>query len=197
MQEFIYEEEKYLKRDEYNYYSDLLTRYDFMPEEIEDEKDFHIVMNYFLGLTIKAPDFIPAYEYVLRMIDYLEPDEELIGLQKSLEDLWFGACQNVAEKEDIFTKEVPWGWIENRPLIRGLYFKADKMWQQGKLNQANELYRKILKTNEGDNIGARYSVKATGEGMSFEEFENRFTYKKDGMTLYNEELEKWFEGILN
>ncbi|MBN4072986.1 hypothetical protein JYT74_02985 [Crocinitomix catalasitica] len=194
MKEFIYEEEKYIKRDEYKYFEDLLTEYDFMPEEIQDEKDFNIVMQYFLALTEKAPDFIPAYEYAIRMIDCLEPDKELSELQKDMEIRWFKACQRVAEKEDIYAKQVPWGWMENRPLIRGLYSGADKMWQEGKLNQAHELFSKILKTNEGDNVGARYAMKATKEKMNYEEFEKRFTYEEDGMVLYNGELEKWFGG---
>lgn len=192
MKEFIYEEEKYIKRDEYKYFEELLIQYDFMPEEIQSEKDFNIVMQYFLALTEKAPDFISAYEYGIRMIGCLEPDKELSELQLDLEKRWHEASMRVAKKEDIFTKEVAWGWMENRPMIRGLYNGADKMWKDGKLNQANELFSKILKTNEGDNIGARYSVKATQEQMSHEDFEKRFTYEDDGMTLYNDELEKWF-----
>jgi len=106
---------------------------------------------------------------------------------------WFDACERIAQKEDIFNKEVPWGWHENRPLIRGLYNKADRMWKRGELEQAHELFSKILKTNEGDNIGARYSVKATGEKMDYKEFEMRFTYSDEsGSYFKNEELWEWY-----
>lgn len=81
--------------------------------------------------------------------------------------------------------------MENRPLIRGLYRKADMLWEAGQLKEANELFSNILKTNEDDNIGARYSVKATGERMSYEEFEKRFTV--DGGTGYKvPELWEWY-----
>jgi len=52
----------------------------------------------------------------------------------------------------------------------------------------------LLKTNENDNIGARYSLKATAEKMTYEEFEKQFTIRhKDGSSYYNNDaLSKWF-----
>jgi tetratricopeptide (TPR) repeat protein len=191
MQEYIYEETKYIKRKDLKDFEDLMMSYDFMPEEIDDENEFNIVFQYLVNLTSKAPDFLSPYEFALSMLSLLEPDKDLLDLQKDLESRWIQACERIAQKEDIFNRTVEWGFLENRPLIRGLFNKANKLWEAGQIKDAHELFSKIYKTNENDNIGARYSVKATGEGMSYEEFEKRFTV--DGGTGYKvPELWEWY-----
>lgn len=193
VEEYVYEEENYIKRKDLKDYSDLMMEFDFAPEEIEDDVEFNMTFQYLVNLTIKAPDFLSAYEDCLRMIACLEPEPELVALQKELESKLVASCLRIAEKENIFSKVVPWGWQENRPLIRGLFFEANRLWGEGKIADAHELFSKILRTNKADNIGARYSVKATGEGVTLEEFEERFTYSDANGTYYkNEELEKWF-----
>lgn len=193
MQEYIYEETKYIKRQDLKDFNDLLLHHEFAPEDILDEVEFNIVFQYLLNLTIKAPDFLPPYEYAFRMIGQMEQDKDILDLESDLEQRWFKACEKIAHREDIYSKHVPWGFLENRPLIRGLFNKANNLWKAGKLKQANELFSKILKTNENDNIGARYSVKATGEGMSFNEFEERFTQEDEsGSYFKNEELWEWY-----
>lgn len=193
MEEYFYEETKYIKRQDLKEYVELMLKYDFMPEYIKDEKEFNQVFQYLVNLTVKAPNFIVVYEYALSMLELLELNEELTELRNDLEKRKIEACEKIAEKEKLFTKTVEWGFHENRPLIRGLMCKADKLWEAGELKQANELFTKIYKTNEDDNVGARYSVKATGEGMSYQEFEERFTYTDERGTYYkNEELWDWF-----
>lgn len=78
-------------------------------------------------------------------------------------------------------------------MIRGLFHKANKLWENGEIKKANELFNKIFKTNEDDNIGARYSVKATSEGMSLKEFDERFTVEDEsGSYFRTEELWEWY-----
>ncbi len=193
MEEFFYDDTKYIKRKDLVDFEDLMMKYDYLPEEIEKEDEFNIVFQYLVNLTIKAPDFLLPYEFALSMLSLMEPDGDLQELQVSLEQRWMQACERVAEKEDIFKKRVEWGWVENRPLIRGLFQKANKLWKAGQLKQAHDLFGKIFKTNENDNIGARYSVKATADGMSLEEFEERFTYSDEDGTYYkNEAISEWF-----
>ncbi|MBL4861499.1 MAG: hypothetical protein JKY09_00565 [Crocinitomicaceae bacterium] len=193
MKEFIYEETNYINHKDLKEFTDLMVKYDFMPEDIQNEDEFNIAFQYLVNLTIKAPDFLQPYEFALSMLSHLEPDEDLRELQTELELRWFEACERIAQKENIFSRQVPWFCMENRPLIRGLYNKADQMWKRGELNDAHELFSKILKINEGDNIGARYSVKATGEKMNYKDFEDKFTYSdEDGSFYKNEELWEWF-----
>lgn len=192
MKDFIYDETKYIKRKDLKDYDGLMSECDFMPQEIEDEDEFNIVFQYLVNLTIKAPDFLPPYENAFSMLDCLEHDVELEELQTDLEQRLIEACERIAEKEDIFKKTVEWAWQENRPLIRGLLRKANNLWKSAQISEANELFSKIYKTNENDNIGARYSVKATAEGMSYEEFEERFTFEDADGSYYNKDLSVWF-----
>lgn len=191
MQEFIYEESDYINHKDLKDFEDLMMKYDYMPEDIQDDSEFNRVFRYLVNLTSKAPDFLVAYEFALSMLALLEPDDELREFETDLEGRWIKACEKIAQKKDIYSKQVPWGFMENRPLIRGLYRKADMLWEAGKMKEAHELFSKIYKTNEDDNIGARYSVKATGEGMSYEEFEKRFTVD-DGTGYKVPELWEWF-----
>ena len=193
MEDFIYQESDYIKRQDLKEYHDLMLEYDFQPDLIEDEAEFNRVFQYLVNLTEKAPDFLQPYEMVLSLISYLEESEELRALQQRIRARLLEACYRIAEKHDVFNKRIEWGWHENRPLVRGFFSHADNLWKEGKINEAHELFSKILKTNENDNIGARYSVKATKEGLSYEEFEERFTYSDDYGSFYKyEELSEWF-----
>ena len=193
MEDFIYEESSYIKRVDLKEYTDLMIEYEFQPDLVEDETEFNRVFQYLVNLTEKAPDFLKPYEDVLLMISRIEPVPELVLLQDKIEVQFIESCHRIAEKHNVFNKQIAWGWHENRPLIRGLYSHADILWKEGKLDEAHELFSKILKTNENDNIGARYSVKATKEGMSHKEFEERFTYSDDHGSFYkNEELSSWY-----
>lgn len=191
MEEFLYQESKYIKRQDLKDYTDLLLNYEFMPTEISNDFEDNIVFQYFVNLTKKAPDFLKPYEYALSMLDLLEPDEELIQLEKELEVRLIEACERVAKKEKIFNQQVPWAWMENKPLIRGLYRKAENLWKDKDLEKALDLFTKIYNTNENDNIGVRYSIKAISEGMSFEEFERRFI-NENGETYIGDKLWEWY-----
>jgi hypothetical protein len=194
MEEFIYEERNYIKSKDLKFYTELLSKYEYYPSGIEDEFQCKIVLEYFISLIERAKDFIPAYQYAYEMLDSLKPTKDVLKQINDLEKKWFEASMRIAEKENIFNKEVAWGWHENRPLVRGIYMGAEKLWKNNEFEKAHELFSKILKTNENDNIGARYSVKATAEKMTYEEFEKQFTIKhKDGSSYYNNDaLSKWF-----
>lgn len=53
-----------------------------------------------------------------------------------------------------------YGIFETRPYIRGLYFKALSLASFGKLTQAKETCKEILRLNKNDNTGARYILMA-------------------------------------
>jgi len=194
MEEFIYEERNYIKSKDLKFYAELLSKYEYYPSGIEDEFQFKIVLEYFISLIERAKDFIPAYQYAHSMIDSLKPNIDVLKEKNDIESKWFEASMRIAEKENIFNKEVAWGWHENRPLIRGIYMGAEKLWKNNEFEKAHELFSKLLKTNENDNIGARYSVKATAERISYDDFEKQFSIlHQNGSSYYNsEELGKWF-----
>lgn len=194
MKEYFHQESDYIDKANYQAFNEMMVNCDFMPEDIQDKKEFDFVLNYLLGLSLRAPNFILLYEYTLGMLNRLKSTEEIDKLKNNLEQRKIAACEYVAHQDDIFKKTVVWGFHENRPLIRGLMRKADKLWELGQLKEANELFCNIYKTNKNDNVGARYSMKATAEGISFAEFEKRFTYHDEHGSYYKtDEIISWFE----
>ena len=74
-----------------------------------------------------------------------------------------------------------YGIFETRPYIRGLYTKATLLLLDGKIKQARDVCKEILRLNESDNTGTRYLLMAIYAYLE-EEKEMLKLYKK-----YNEE----------
>ncbi len=71
--------------------------------------------------------------------------------------------KNRLEKEKYFDKDNIGHFytiFETRPYIRGLFTKADCLILDGKIKQARDVCKEILKLNESDNTGARYLLMA-------------------------------------
>lgn len=84
------------------------------------------------------------------------------------------------ESEKYFTKENIghfYGIFETRPYIRGLYTKANLLCDEGKIKQARDVCKEILKLNKNDNTGARYLLMAIYAYLE-EEKEMLKLYKK-------------------
>jgi len=90
---------------------------------------------------------------------------------------------------DRWPYRLEWDWIENRHIIRAILNKAIYLWAEEKNDEALELFRRLLKMNPPDQIGARFYILAIRKGISFEEFEERFN--KEGK--YDDSLFQWFD----
>lgn len=53
-----------------------------------------------------------------------------------------------------------YGIFETRPYVRGLYAKADYLILDGKVKQARDICKEILRLNQNDNMGSRYLLMA-------------------------------------
>lgn len=67
--------------------------------------------------------------------------------------------------------------FETRPYMRGLFAKANYLITDGKMKQAKEVCKEILKLNENDNLGARYLLMAINAYLE-DEKEMLDLYKK-------------------
>lgn len=71
--------------------------------------------------------------------------------------------KNRLTKENYFDKENIghfYGIFETRPYIRGLTAKTEYLLEEGKLRQACNICKEILRLNENDNLGSRYVLMA-------------------------------------
>lgn len=68
------------------------------------------------------------------------------------------------QKEGYFKKDsigIFYGIFETRPYIRGLYYKALFLLNDGKYKLGRDVCKEILRLNQNDNTGARYLLMAT------------------------------------
>lgn len=88
--------------------------------------------------------------------------------------------KNRLMKEKYFDKENIghfYGIFETRPYIRGLVVKAEYLLEDGKLRQAANVCKEVLRLNPSDNLGTRYLLMAIYAALE-EEKEMLSLYKK-------------------
>jgi len=134
--------------------------------------------------------FLDAYLY-LAQIEYDEEDYE--GYSRLVWDAYLKALHLVSNADGDYPKSLPWGWLENRHIIRALCNFALLQWEQGHIRLSLEIYRKLLASNLNDNIGARYSILAIRLGYG-PEYEALFL--PDSEPIYGldaKKMDAWFD----
>ncbi len=128
--------------------------------------------------------YITLHEYYLMDRDFKKAIEIM--------EKGFKRAIDLIDSNGRFPDELPWGFIENRHIIRMIFNFAMFIWANDDKELAFKMFMELLKSNHNDNIGARYSIVAILEGFSSqEEYEEQFE-SKDGMGLEYEALEEWF-----
>lgn len=138
------------------------------------------------NLIEEDPDFLDSYLLLREILGNEGNSEEA---EKLLDDAYERALKLITDKKGSWPDVLEWGWLENRHVIRAIFNKAISLWQHEDLDNALDLLRKLLKTNPGDNVGARDYILAIRMNMSFDEFERRFN--KGG--YYDTKLTDWFD----
>jgi len=62
---------------------------------------------------------------------------------------------------------LPWGRIDNRPLLRNLHGVGLCWWRLGKTREAAAAFRKMLWLNPDDNQGARFNLAEIEAGKAW------------------------------
>jgi len=137
-------------------------------------------------LIKKDPDFLDPY---LILYDILNEEGKTKEAEELLDEAYRRAINLITNEEGDWPSILEWSLLENRHIIRTILYKAILLWKKGDVNDSLDLFRKLLKTNPVDNVGARFYILAIRMGMNFEEFENRFN--KDG--FYDSSLFDWFD----
>ena len=124
-----------------------------------------------------------CFDAILFQVDLEEDPNKMwelldTGLKKEEERL---------KREGYFDKEnigIFYGIFETRPYIRGLYDKVNYLIAEGKIKQARDVCKEILRLNNNDNMGIRYTLMAI---YAFLEEEN------DILKLYKKYKEEHLE----
>lgn len=139
------------------------------------------------ALIERDPDFYDSYLYVAN--DLRESGHE--SKARQLEDEAFKRARaRVEDKNGKWPDEMPWGWLENRHIIRALTAGADNFWKDNKIDEALDIYRKLLHSNLGDNIGARYAIIGLRLGFTYDEYMQQVWPQP---TMPAEHISNWFK----
>ena len=64
---------------------------------------------------------------------------------------------------------LPWGHLNNRPFLRCLHGYGLCLWRLGRLDEAGEVFTRLLWLNPTDNQGARFGLYDVKEGKAWHE----------------------------
>jgi tetratricopeptide (TPR) repeat protein len=156
--------------------------------QIHAENDLFRIAPALVALIKKDPDFYDTY---LTLANVCEARNDESGART----LWVTAAERALQRitlpDGSWPKEIAWGWLENRHVVRAILKRALLHWDDGETEAALGLLRKLLRANPGDNIGARNYILGIRLGQrSLEEHEAPFT---NGYGLDATKLWKWFD----
>ncbi|MBN1455927.1 MAG: hypothetical protein JW945_06735 [Methanomicrobia archaeon] len=137
-------------------------------------------------LIERDPDFFDPY---LLLCDLFLDEDNPQEAERLLNTAYERALNLITDTKGNWPDVLEWGWLENRHIIRAILEKAIASWYCGENESALDLLRKVLKSNPGDNVGARNYILAIRMGMSCDEFDTRF----DKGGYYDSDLVNWFE----
>jgi hypothetical protein len=66
-----------------------------------------------------------------------------------------------------FRGVLPWGFIDNRPLLRCLQGLALCLWRLGHPREAGEVFTRMIWLNPSDNQGARFNLERIEQGLAW------------------------------
>jgi hypothetical protein len=85
--------------------------------------------------------------------------------------------------------------MENRHIMRAIEdYAIYYCWQEGRVDEALDIFRKLLQVNPQDNQGVRYNILAIRLGLSFDKWEKKFEVVEGGtiIGLDSRKLSTWF-----
>ena len=62
---------------------------------------------------------------------------------------------------------LPWGWIDNRPFLRCMNGFGLCLWRQGKFEEAENIFKRMLWLNPSDNQGVRFLIEDVRAGAAW------------------------------
>jgi len=144
--------------------------YEFL--ESQDADDFKKSEKILLNLIKKDPFFFDPYTVLHEYYLFEGKGEKAYNLMRK----GYKKAMDLIMHNGKFPDSLPWGFIENRHIIRLLFNYAALLWFNDQKNDAKEIFMQLLHSNPMDNIGARYAVMGILEGFdSFGKLEERFS----------------------
>ncbi len=105
------------------------------------------------------PEFPGGYEGLV----YVEVNKNKVRAQRKYAALAF---KKVLQLYPSWPSRLPWGVMDNRPILRIILLKAMYHHKDDEAAEAEQWYRLLLKLNPGDNQGVRFMLDRLRRGLS-------------------------------
>jgi tetratricopeptide (TPR) repeat protein len=114
-------------------------------------------------LLLKAKDM--DLEYVQTYVGLVSAHAQRVDKDKREEYIKIG-FEKVKKIFPSWPKQMEWGMLENRAYMRAIQYMADMYWDNNELDNAEELFRLLLRLNPNDNQGVRYEIAGMFAGIN-------------------------------
>lgn len=144
------------------------------------------------NLIKQDPSFLDPY---LVLADLLLLNKKSDESRRVVEDAYQQALMTITDHKGNWPKSMEWGWLENRHIMRAIERYAYMLWEDGNIDQALELFRKLLKANPRDNQGTRYCILAIRLDLGLN-WDEQFMVKDGpmaGQAMEAGPVNDWFE----
>lgn len=156
---------------------DVMMEYcDLLDKNISEHK----LLKEMLKLTKKDNDF---YDSHCTASDILFSQGKTAEAATILKDAYERAILRIADSKGRWPKEMSWGWLENRHIMRVIESYGMFCWEEEKIDEALDIFRRLLRCNPGDNQGMRYNILAIKMGLSLEGWHQPFLAKHNGKVI--------------
>lgn len=137
-------------------------------------------------------DFYDTYIALADLYFYNGKDKE--G-EKLLKEAFERAVMRITNSKGNWPKLMEWGFLENRHLMRAIEHYGTLCWEDGKTDEALDIFRRLLRMNPGDNQGVRHNILAIKLGLGVEEWQKPFEAKHNRkiIGLDARKVSEWFE----
>lgn len=122
-------------------------------------------------LIEKDADFYDSYLIIAEIFFSQGKDAE--GSQV-LQNTYERAVARIADSKGRWPKEMLWGFLENRHIMRAIAQYAILCWENNEIDKALDIFRRLLRMNPNDNQGVRYNILAIRLGLGIEEWSKPF-----------------------
>lgn len=162
-------------------------------EILQKDLDLSELLPAMYALIEKDKDFYAPYLVAAEILFSEEKSDEAAEL---LMQAYMAAVIRVADEGGNWPDQLAWEFVENRHLLCVFQEYALLLWENDCLDEALELFRRILCMNPSDEQGIRYSMLALKMDLDICEWDTPFvTTDEHGceVGIDEEKMEAWFQ----
>ncbi|MDA3840760.1 MAG: tetratricopeptide repeat protein [Patescibacteria group bacterium] len=149
------------------------------------------------------------FDSYISLADILSHSNRVEEADELLQAAYTKALMKIVDKDGNWPKELRWGYLENRHLMRVIEAYGFLCWRKGKTEQALFIFRKLLRANPLDNQGIRHYILAIRLGLDEDKWSRPFQAKNSfpgaldafkmsdwfnrNVKKYSDEFDWWFK----